>query len=174
MINETDKELYQFNIDIVEEVRNEAMINFTDPTTEFLNYYTEKLIEAEEILEFEEYDIEFVGRNRRKVKIDGFSYDSLERSISLFVADFNNDKNLFTLTSTSITNIRNRAIAFLDFVYDGFIMDNLEESSLAYQLAYEIMEKDKFINKIKIYILSNSKLSNYANNIPVDDFLDKI
>ena len=122
MINETDKELYQFNIDIVEEVRNEAMINFTDPTTEFLNYYTEKLIEAEEILEFEEYDIEFVGRNRRKVKIDGFSYDSLERSISLFVADFNNDKNLFTLTSTSITNIRNRAIAFLDFVYDGFIM----------------------------------------------------
>lgn len=173
MINETDKELYQFNIDIVEEVRNEAMINFTDPTTEFLNYYTEKLIEAEEILEFEEYDIEFVGRNRRKVKIDGFSYDSLERSISLFVADFNNDKNLFTLTSTSITNIRNRAIAFLDFVYDGFIMDNLEESSLAYQLAYEIMEKDKFINKIKIYILSNSKLSNYANNIPVDDFLDK-
>ena len=44
MINETDKELYQFNTDIVEEVRNEALINFTDPTTEFLNYYTEKLI----------------------------------------------------------------------------------------------------------------------------------
>ena len=76
------EQLKQFRIDMLDEIRNECKINYSDPTSEFLNFYTDKLITAEEILEFEEYDIEVIGKNKRKARIDGYSYDSLERSIS--------------------------------------------------------------------------------------------
>ena len=64
--------LQEFRNEMYEEIQNEAKINITDPTTEFLNFYTNNLITAEEILEFEEYDIELSGKNNRKAKIDGY------------------------------------------------------------------------------------------------------
>ena len=44
--------LQEFRNEMYEEIQNEAKINITDPTTEFLNFYTNNLITAEEILEF--------------------------------------------------------------------------------------------------------------------------
>jgi len=167
------EDLNQFRIEMLDEIRNESKINYSDPTSEFLNYYTDKLITSEEILEFEEYDIEIIGKNKRKAKVDGYSFDSLEHSISLFIADFSNNNDLQTLTKTSIELYKNRVINFLDFVFNNYIQDNLEESSVAYQLSSEILLKKEYIKKIKIYIFSDSTLSNYVKDISVDDYLDK-
>lgn len=165
--------LDDFRKEMLDEIRNESMINFSDPTSEFLNYYTDKLITSEEILEFEEYDIEVVGKNRRKAKVDGYMYDSLERSLSLFIADFNNSDTMTTLTNTMIDSCYNKVINYLDFVYSGYIENNCEESSVASQLASEIIELDKSINKIKIFILSDSVLSKFVKDISMEDFRDK-
>lgn len=167
------EQLKQFRIDMLDEIRNECKINYSDPTSEFLNFYTDKLITAEEILEFEEYDIEVIGKNKRKARIDGYSYDSLERSISLFIADFSNNDEIQTLTNTAIEQLKNRVINFLDFVFNNYIQQNLEESSAAFQLSSEILSKKDFINKIKIYIFSDATLSNYVKDISVDDYIDK-
>lgn len=165
--------LIQFRLDMMEEIRNECKINYSDPTSEFLAYYIDKLTISEEILEYEEYDIEFIGKNNRKAKIDGYSFDSFEHSISLFIADFSNNDELQTLTKTLIDQYKSRVINFLDFVFNQFIQNNLEESSVAYQLSSEILMKQEFFSKIKIYILSDAMLSNYIKDISVDDYLDK-
>src|SRR5699024_9675649 len=97
----------------------------------------------------------------------GYSYDSLERSISLFIADFSNNDEIQTLTNTAIEQLKNRVINFLDFVFNNYIQQNLEESSAAFQLSSEILSKKDFINKIKIYIFSDATLSNYVKDISV-------
>lgn len=165
--------LQEFRNEMYEEIQNEAKINITDPTTEFLNFYTNNLITAEEILEFEEYDIELSGKNNRKAKIDGYSYDKMDRTISLYYADYEQNDELQTLTNTKIEQCKNRVLAFLDFTFNDFIKNEVEESSTAYQLSEEIKLISKNTTKIKIVIFSDSILSKAVKNIAVADYLDK-
>lgn len=165
--------LQEFRNEMYEEIQNEAKINITDPTTEFLNFYTNNLITAEEILEFEEYDIELSGKNNRKAKIDGYSYDKMDRTISLYYADYEQNDELQTLTNTKIEQCKNRVLAFLDFTFNDFIKNEVEESSAAYQLSEEIKPISKNATKIKIVIFSDSILSKAVKNIAVADYLDK-
>lgn len=165
--------LQEFRNEMYEEIQNEAKINITDPTTEFLNFYTNNLITAEEILEFEEYDIELSGKNNRKAKIDGYSYDKMDRTISLYYADYEQNDELQTLTNTKIEQCKNRVLAFLDFTFNDFIKNEVEESSAAYQLSEEIKLISKNTTKIKIVIFSDSILSKAVKNIAVADYLDK-
>lgn len=165
--------LQEFRNEMYEEIQNEAKINITDPTTEFLNFYTNNLITAEEILEFEEYDIELSRKNNRKAKIDGYSYDKMDRTISLYYADYEQNDELQTLTNTKIEQCKNRVLAFLDFTFNDFIKNEVEESSAAYQLSEEIKLISKNATKIKIVIFSDSILSKAVKNIAVADYLDK-
>lgn len=165
--------LQEFRNEMYEEIQNEAKINITDPTTEFLNFYTNNLITAEEILEFEEYDIELSGKNNRKAKIDGYSYDKMDRTISLYYADYEQNDELQTLTNTKIEQCKNRVLAFLDFTFNDFIKNEVEESSAAYQLSEEIKLISKNTTIIKIVIFSDSILSKAVKNIAVADYLDK-
>lgn len=165
--------LQEFRNEMYEEIQNEAKINITDPTTEFLNFYTNNLITAEEILEFEEYDIELSGKNNRKAKIDGYSYDKMDRTISLYYADYEQNDELQTLTNTKIEQCKNRVLAFLDFTFNDFIKNEVEESSTAYQLSEEIKLISKNTTKIKIVIFSDSILSKAVKNIAVADYLGK-
>lgn len=165
--------LQEFRNEMYEEIQNEAKINITDPTTEFLNFYTNNLITAEEILEFEEYDIELSGKNNRKAKIDGYSYDKMDRTISLYYADYEQNDELQTLTNTKIEQCKNRVLAFLDFTFNDFIKNEVEESSTAYQLSEEIKLISKNTTIIKIVIFSDSILSKAVKNIAVADYLDK-
>lgn len=167
-----EKALKQFMLDMNDEIRNESYINYSDITSEFLKYYTTKLISADEILEFEEYDIEFV-HNRVRVRIDGYFQDRFEQSITLFVADFEETDEITTLTNTRINDIFNRVKYFLDAVYSNRIMSSFEESSAAYQLASEIISSDKITKKIHIFILSNSVLSNRVKKQIYDTYRDK-
>lgn len=57
--------LEEFRNDMLKEINNNAIIEQSNPVSEFLNFYTDQLITAEEILEFQELDIEIIGKNRK-------------------------------------------------------------------------------------------------------------
>ena len=163
----------EFRNDMLKEINNKAIIEQSNPVSEFLNFYTDQLITAEEILEFQELDIEIIGKNRKKSRIDGYNFDNLDRSLSLFIADFSGSLELKTYTNSMIDTARNKVLNYLDFVYSNYIIDNCEESSQGYQLATDILEKDKFINKIKIIILTDTILSKKVKDIQFDEINSK-
>lgn len=165
--------LEEFRNDMLKEINNNAIIEQSNPVSEFLNFYTDQLITAEEILEFQELDIEIIGKNRKKSRIDGYNFDKLDRSLSLFIADFSGSLELKTYTNSMIDTARNKVLNYLDFVYSNYIIDNCEESSQGYQLATDILEKDKFINKIKIIILTDTILSKKVKDIQFDEINSK-
>ena len=165
--------LEEFRNDMLKEINNNAIIEQSNPISEFLNFYTDQLITAEEILEFQELDIEIIGKNRKKSRIDGYNFDKLDRSLSLFIADFSGSLELKTYTNSMIDTARNKVLNYLDFVYSNYIIDNCEESSQGYQLATDILEKDKFINKIKIIILTDTILSKKVKDIQFDEINSK-
>ncbi len=165
--------LEEFRNDMLKEINNNAIIEQSNPVSEFLNFYTDQLITAEEILEFQELDIEIIGKNRKKSRIDGYNFDKLDRSLSLFIADFSGSLELKTYTNSMIDTARNKVLNYLDFVYSNYIIDNCEESSQGYQLATDILEKDKLINKIKIIILTDSILSKKVKDIQFDEINSK-
>lgn len=97
----------------------------------------------------------------------------MDRTISLYYADYEQNDELQTLTNTKIEQCKNRVLAFLDFTFNDFIKNEVEESSAAYQLSEEIKLISKNATKIKIVIFSDSILSKAVKNIAVADYLDK-
>lgn len=166
-------DIEEFRKDVLEEVNNNVMINQTNLTEEFLQYYVDQLMEAEELLEFDYYDIEVIGKNRKKGSVDGYHYDKLDSSISLFIVVFSNDNEMKTFTNTAIENVQNKILNYLDFVYSGYIIGNCEESSQEYQLATEILERDSSINKIKLYIFTDMILSKSVKDLQINDYKNK-
>ena len=63
--------LEEFRNDMLKEINNNAIIEQSNPVSEFLNFYTDQIITAEEILQFQELDIEISVKNTKKSRMDG-------------------------------------------------------------------------------------------------------
>jgi len=92
-------ELNEYKELILEEVRVESEINFSDITSEFIKYVSDILISAEEFDDFTETYFEAVGKSRRKIQIDGFSIDEVDKSCILVLCQYFGHKksNFFML-----------------------------------------------------------------------------
>lgn len=168
-----EKSLVEFRKDLISEISNDAIINLNDETSQFLSYYTDQMIEAEEILEFEEYDVTVNGSRNRKAKVDGYSYDLFEQTMSLFIADYSDDEEISTLTNTEISRLKNKVLNFLDFSYDNTILEYCEESSQEFQLAAEINNRKDQVLKYRIYIISDSELSRSVKSLDSELYNNK-
>ena len=65
---------------MLEEIRMESNVNITDVSSEFIRYVTDILISAEEFDDFTETYFEVIGKSNRRVQIDGFSFDEIDKT----------------------------------------------------------------------------------------------
>ena len=90
---------------ILENIRLEANINISDITSEFIKYVSDILISAEEFDDFTETYFETLGKNRRKIQIDGFTFDEVDKTCVILISDFTNSNELITITNSEIDKL---------------------------------------------------------------------
>ncbi|MEG0076425.1 MAG: AIPR family protein [Erysipelotrichaceae bacterium] len=167
-------ELLEFRKEFLDQVYNDGLIGTISSTSSFIEKYSSYLIESEEIVDFEIQDIEFVGYKQKRVKIDGYCYDDIEKSFSLFIANFSNADDLQNITVTAADKEFSKMESFIENTMNGYIFKNCEQSSQIYQLAELLKEKYKFIRKFKLYIFSDNQISKKLRNLEDSIFEDKI
>lgn len=162
-------DIQQFREMILEDIKVSAELEMSDVNSEFIKYFTDCLIEAEEFDEFEECYFEAYGPRNKIIQIDGYHFDEVDKSYILLISDLNVDEKTQTITNTKINNLYSKMKAFIDNSLSGYICKNCEESSNGYGLAQLIKDKVKDIMKFKLYIISDSIISDRVKSINKDD-----
>lgn len=169
-------ELSDFRDELLDQIRfDETVANMTSDVEAFLAYLSYVLIEAEEIDDEINYlPFEGIGSSRRKIKIDGYSYNELDEYLSLYIVTPLTYNELSTLTLTNAISYFNRAKAFIQDA--SVIVKTAEESAPAYGLAVDILKRYQSVRKYCIYLLTDMSMSRNLrqfelgniNGIPVE------
>ncbi len=168
--------LEDFRTEWVEDLRVAAEANQSDPHSEFVLDVVDRLSEAEEVENVEIGYFEGLGRRNSKMIIDGYAFDSVDKSCVLLLSDFSNSEQIETLTSSDIDRLYNNMRYLVEAAIDGYIVDNrFEESSTGYMFATEAKRlfNNGEISKFRFYILTDKKLSERVKNIKKDPISGK-
>ena len=164
--------LQEFRQMIIEDVKVSAEFEMNDIVSEFIKYFVDFLIQAEEFDDFTECYFEMNGIRKKHIQIDGYRFDEVDNSCSLLISDFSNSDEMLTLTNTSINKLYSKMKAFIEHSINGYICNNCEESTEGYDLAERIREDIKKIMKFKLYIISDSIISDRVKSIKKDNIHD--
>jgi len=160
--------LEEFRKEWVENLRVAAEANQSDPHSEFVLDAVDSLIEAEEVEDVELGYFEGVGPRNTRMKIDGYAFDSVDKSCVVILSDFSNENDVETLTLTDIDKLYNNMRYTVEAALNGYIIDNkFEESSTGYTFAVEVkrMFRNGDVSKFRFYILTDKKLSARVKNL---------
>lgn len=169
-----------FAKDFIQSLRADASINGTDTGDEF---YYQTLEILKENGEFDDPVLHWFckeGKRQRKMQIDGYAFDETDKSLILFIYDFEDAENPSTITNSQIDILSKRLYSFLDEACNGNIAEYCDDSDDTIQLAKLIRKRmcaDEIsldlLLKVKFYIITNKILSNYVKKLKQDDFNNK-
>lgn len=150
--------LTEFRDSLLDQLRFESAANLTSDVEALLAYVSDALIEAEELDDEITYlPFEGIGSSRRKIQIDGYSYNELDEYLSLYVVAPLTYDELSTLTVANATTWFNRARAFIQDA--AYIERTAEESAPAYGLAIDIGKRYRSVRKYCIYLITDMTIS---------------
>lgn len=147
----------EFKENLIEDIKLNAAAEIISDREAFVEYYTEELTDAEELPDFVSLPFEGIGKNRKKIQIDGYAYDELDNCLSIVVCPQLCYYEDVTLTNTDAETWFSRMRAFVEEA--AFITSLGEESSPGYGFAIDIQNRYKSINKYKFYIITDMSMS---------------
>ena len=153
-----NNEVLQFRSALLDEVSLNSEANNELKYTSFVNVFTEYLSDAGFISDFTyaHYKRPFKA-GRRNARVDGYSENIFEETLSLVVADFYDEDTPVTLTMTDATQTFRECMAFIDESIKGNLRTEIDKSDPAYYLSmllYHGKAKGR-IRKVKIFLLSD-------------------
>jgi len=169
-------EILEFKTNLINEIKFRSSSEGTTDHEEFVKYVTEILTEAEEIEDFTPLYFEGLGKQGKKIQIDGYHYSELDDSLSLFIAppltvDLNETSVEEVLTNTDAEKIFTRAQAFIENT--SYIISGTEPSAPGYGLAIDIKQRYQEIRKFRIYLLTDRVMSKSIKKLDQDKIDDK-
>ena len=166
--------LEEFKSDLLEELKVSAEYEMTNIQAEFIKHVISILIDAEEFDDFNDSYFIGVGEKNRKIQMDGYYFDLLDKSCIILISDFIDSIDNITLTSTEINKLFDNMKNLVEASLNGYIFNRgYEESSTGYIFAKELEEKINDIVKFRFYIITNKQLSDRVKNIKKEDINNK-
>lgn len=154
MTGDNQKQLAEYRASLLDDVALNAESNLTNDMEEFLTLVTDELISAEEIDDFIYVPYEGINNKKKKIQVDGYSYNELDDCLCLFIGiPLSYDDEEEILATADAKKWIGRAVAFIENA--EYILLHAEESAPGYGLAYDIVHRYSNVQKIKIYLLTD-------------------
>lgn len=152
-------ELQDFRKDFLETARALAASEGDFEEASFVAEAARRLIEAEELADFEPCHFEGTGNRQRRLRVDGYSFDDVDGSVTLVIASYEGGEEVTTLTQTEATRYFGMLRAFVEDAVSGRLDQVLEESSPGYGLASDLYRRRESITRFRAFLLSDAALS---------------
>lgn len=165
--------LEDFRTDFLETSRALAATEGDFEEASFVAEASRRLVEAEELDDFEPCHFVGTGSKQRKTRVDGYCFDEVDGSFSLIVANYEGSEAVSTLTQTDATRYFNMLRAFLEDALSGKLQKTLEESSPGYSLACELYMRREAISRFRAFLLTDSTLSTRVKDWPEDTIVGR-
>ncbi|WP_427015965.1 AIPR family protein [Pseudarthrobacter sp. P1] len=134
--------------------------------TAFTRHCSELLSEAGEFDDAVVLDFEGTGNRRRKLKVNGYDLDNADNSVALVVTIYSGSPEIQVVSSADAKAALKALQYFLSEAIDGSFFDGREESSPAYQLAYDLRNRGMNVARYRLYLLTDGQLSNRLRDLP--------
>ncbi|KON87957.1 AIPR protein [Sporosarcina globispora] len=150
-----------FLLDFMEELEEKAI-----KTGSYQVPFLEKMISFMDRPDDPEVLIPPYKDTAKNIAVNAYSYDDENQVLDLYVADYNfeqNEEDLLTINMTAVAEIANRAKRFVTNAKS--LLQTIDHSLEAYDLAKVIDEEMENINEINIFVVTNLY---YSSNKPVE------
>ncbi|MBU8729725.1 AIPR family protein [Cytobacillus oceanisediminis] len=151
----------EFLLDFMEELEEKAI-----KTGSYQVPFLEKMISFMDRPDDPEILIPPYKDTGKNIAVNAYSFDDENHVLDLFVADYNfeqNEEDLLSINMTAVAEIANRAKRFVTNAKS--LLQTIDHSLEAYDLAKVIDEEIDSLNEINIFVVTNLY---YASNKPVE------
>lgn len=177
-----DQTYEEFEKEFLEDIRINAQIEGTTPDDYFLTDILGRLSSMGEITDPQIAPIQKKCRNGRIMSFDAYAFDESDKSVVLITNDFIDDTN-GVLIKTQIEQYKQRMVNFLQEAYDDKlnayfdVTDSLlftgRDIGRRMRIDYVKLDEDTSIDKVKLIIITNKRLSEQIKALPSSDFNGK-
>ncbi|MGA5691547.1 AIPR family protein [Cytobacillus pseudoceanisediminis] len=151
----------EFLLDFMEELEEKAI-----KTGSYQVPFLEKMISFMDRPDDPEILIPPYKDTGKNIAVNAYSFDDENHVLDLFVADYNfeqNEEDLLSINMTAVAEIANRAKRFVTNAKS--LLQTIDHSLEAYDLAKVIDEEMDSLNEINIFVVTNMY---YASNKPIE------
>ncbi len=163
-------ELEDFRKDFLENARAIAESEGDFERAAFVTECSRRLIETEELADFEPCYLDMTGSRNRRLRVDGFSFDDVDDSVSVVVSHYSGGSTAEILTQTDASRYFGMLRAFVEDAMNGKLR-TIEESSPGYALAGNLLDRKPSITRIRAFLVTDSLLSSRVKDWPEDAIL---
>jgi len=164
-------ELEEFRKDFLETARALAAAEGDFEGASFVAESARRLVEAEELADFEPCYLEGTGSRNRRMRVDGYVFDDVDGTMSLVVANYSGGQAADTLTQTDATRHFGMLRSFIEDAVDGRLLRAIEESSPGYGLASDLFNRKDSITRFRAFLVTDAVLSSRVRDWPEDAIL---
>lgn len=158
--------LEEFRKEFLENVRATAEAEKTFLREAFVTVAAEALIEAAELSDYELCCYKGTGSRNRSLLVDAYSFDEVDGSARLLVANVNGTDEMETLTLTEANTLFARLQAFAEDALNGRLHAVLEPSSAPQGLAQTLHTQKDSITRFRCFLVTDSVLSGRIKELP--------
>ena len=151
-------ELSEYRKDYLENVKMLAAAENEGTVAMFVNTVLADLQELNVITDFEScYSVGKYGR--KSYRVDAYSFDDYDYSMSVFIADYSGSNEEETLTRTDAMMLFEKVYTFLDGCINGNFRNEIEISTPVYDLVERIVHLEKSVRKYRFFIVTDKVMS---------------
>lgn len=173
-------ELEEYRKQFIDEIRNDASLENSDPESYFIERVLADLEEIGILKDPIPMSVEIRNSRRQILGFDGYDYDEADGALVLIISEFTNQRDSApTLTNTRIDELLSYMQRFIEESVNGNIRNFCDDSDPAINIANEFRKKigkgmtSTEILRFKFIIISNYNLSKQVKNLSQPDFLGR-
>jgi hypothetical protein len=158
--------LEEFAKDLREDVQTYAITDGNFSRSAFVDCCANRLQEANILSDFTPCFYKGTGEKKRALELDGYSFDELDDSFSLLVADYRKFASEASITRTDANSLFARVKNFIQESLTGRLKDAIEDSHPAHGLVLELLQRRGSTVRFKLYIVTDAVMSERIKELP--------
>ncbi len=160
----------EYREEFINDIEAEAIEKNDYPINVFIDKVSDLLINDYSLVnDMEKVYFSFDKGNRafKNMHIDGAFLDLTSNTLNLLIADYN-PSEMISINNEFIMQKSNLMINYFINTLNGYFK-TAEESDIAAQLAFNIINNKDYINKIHLFIISTNTISKRVKSLQLDD-----
>lgn len=152
-----------FRKEFIEEVKADAIVSGIGSVASFVQTASAYMFNADilpDVIISAYYEGE--GKRNRKIRVDGYLFDSTDNTMNLFIADYEPDDRDKPMVKTLAQGFFNKIEYFIDEAYGKTLSKEIEPSIPAAGLVDELNTFKKDINKFRFILLTTRDMGERA------------
>jgi len=162
-------EVQEFRKDFLEDVKADAASTGEGTCASFVSAFARYLQEAEYLMDFTASYFEGIGKQNRKLRVDGYAYDEFDKTMSLIIADYDGSDTVRVLAKTQAKQLQDRLIYFIDNAQNSSLHREVEMSRPCSDLVDLLREKRREVRKYNLLIFTTANISATITKLDMDD-----